>query len=348
MRSFSGGRIPVWAHLARRFVSFIFAFGFSVAGYAQGFSLPTPNDTLFKGGGDAFFVGTTGKPWTSGRFGCVRSEGQQMHEGIDIRCQQRDPSGEPIDPVYAVAEGVIVYANQKPGLSNYGRYLVLRHRIEGLELYTLYAHLREIRAELVPGTAVQRGQRIATLGRSTNTREGISRERAHLHFEFNLLMNERFAEWFKRQSPAARNDHSLWNGQNFVGLNPEEVFLAQLRRGNQFSFLQHVREQTELCRVWVPDLAFPWLRRYPLLIRKNPVAEREGIAGFEVAFNYAGLPYQLIPRARSEVVSPRTVRLLSVNETEANRHSCRRLLTRKTGRWELTGRGTKLIDLLVY
>ena len=53
---------------------------------AQPFQLPTANRALFeKGGEERFFVGTVGKPWTSGTFGCVRSDGWQMHEGLDIR-----------------------------------------------------------------------------------------------------------------------------------------------------------------------------------------------------------------------------------------------------------------------
>src|SRR5213594_1812619 len=113
------------------------------------FHLPTANQALFeKGDEDRFFVGTVGKPWTSGGFGCVRTEGWQMHEGLDIRCLQRDRHGEPIDPVLATVDGTVVYINTRPSLSNYGNYIVLRHQIEGLEIYSLYAHLREIRAGL--------------------------------------------------------------------------------------------------------------------------------------------------------------------------------------------------------
>jgi hypothetical protein len=54
------------------------------------FQLPTANRALLQPGQEEqYFVGTTGKPWTSGTFGCVRSEGHQMHEGIDVRCQKR-------------------------------------------------------------------------------------------------------------------------------------------------------------------------------------------------------------------------------------------------------------------
>src|SRR5437016_1881533 len=70
------------------------------------FRFPTANQALFDpDGGEKFFVGTVGKPWTSGCFGCVRTEGWQMHEGLDIRCLQRNKRNEPADPVMATADG---------------------------------------------------------------------------------------------------------------------------------------------------------------------------------------------------------------------------------------------------
>ena len=48
----------------------------AAAAHAQPFQLPTANHALFeKGGEERFFVGTVGKPWTTGTFGCVRTEG---------------------------------------------------------------------------------------------------------------------------------------------------------------------------------------------------------------------------------------------------------------------------------
>src|SRR4051812_25821680 len=82
---------------------------------AQPFQLPTANQALFeKGGEERFFVGTVGKPWITGTFGCVRSDGAQMHEGLDIRCLQRDKHGEPMDPVMATADGTVAYFNTHP------------------------------------------------------------------------------------------------------------------------------------------------------------------------------------------------------------------------------------------
>src|SRR5438552_16571550 len=54
---------------------------------AEAFHLPTANRALFDHGpAEKFFVGTTGIPWTSGTFGCVRTEGCQMNEVVFLLC----------------------------------------------------------------------------------------------------------------------------------------------------------------------------------------------------------------------------------------------------------------------
>ena len=129
--------------------------GLSVVARGDIFLLPTANRAIYEPGGEEkFFVPTPGKTWTSGTFGCVRTEGWQIHEGLDIRCLQRDKHGEPIDPVMATADGTVVYINIHATLSNYGIYIILRHQIDGLEIYSLYAHLQEVRAGLKTGQSV--------------------------------------------------------------------------------------------------------------------------------------------------------------------------------------------------
>lgn len=317
--------------------------------FAQTFQFPTANHALLEPGGEGkFFVGTVGKPWTSGCFGCVRTEGRQMHEGLDIRCLQRDKHGEPTDPVMATADGTVVYYNKKPSLSNYGNYIVVRHIVEGMEVFSLYAHIREIRPDLKIGQPVKAGETIATMGRTTNTHEGISKDRAHVHFELNLLMNDRFASWYKATFPGQRNDHGEWNGQNLVGFNPRDIFLLQREEGAKFSLVNYIRHQTELCRVLVRARDFPWLKRYPSLILRNPRAENEGVAGYEIALNFNGLPFMLIPRAASEIKGNSKFQLLSVNEAEQQKNPCRKLVTQRHGRWELANNGIRLLELLTY
>jgi murein DD-endopeptidase MepM/ murein hydrolase activator NlpD len=340
-----GSRLPAWAALLALLA------GALTPSRAQPFRLPTDNRAVLEDGdrGAArFFAPTPGRTWTAGQFGCVRSEGGQMHEGIDILVTRRDRRGEPVDEVRAAAAGEVAYANRRPALSNYGNYLILRHRIEGLEVFTLYAHLREIRSGLKAGDQVRAGETVGIMGRTANTATAIAKDRAHLHFEIDMLVNDGFSGWMRRNDPDARDDHGPWNGRNLLGLDPAEVFRLQQERGARFSLLDHVRNLTPMCRVLVADTSFPWLRRYPMLIRRNARAEREGIVAYEVALDFNGLPFRLTPRARGEITGSVATRLLDVDEAEYRRHPCRRLVFRQGQKWVLTARGQTLLSLLTH
>jgi murein DD-endopeptidase MepM/ murein hydrolase activator NlpD len=316
---------------------------------AQPFELPTANRALFEPGGEErFLVGTVDKPWTTGGFGCVRSDGQQMHEGLDIRCLRRDAHGEPGDAVLATADGAVAYFSAKPSLSNYGNYIILSHVIDGVEVYSLYGHLRSIREGLQIGQPVRAGETIATMGRTSNTRQAISRERAHVHFELNLRVNDRFASWRRKTSPDQRNDHGDWNGLNFLGIDPLQVLLEQRKLGTNFNLLKFIREQPVLCRVLVRDTDFPWLHHYARFVQSDPAVRQEGIAGYEIALNFNGVPLELIARSATQIKGRKRFQLLSVNEEEYRKHPCRRLVVKRAGRWELGYNGERLLDLLTY
>jgi peptidoglycan LD-endopeptidase LytH len=315
------------------------------------FQFPTANHALYEAGGELrFFTPTVGdnKPWTTGSFGCVRTDGRQMHEGLDIRCLERNRRGEPTDPVMATADGTVVYFSNKPALSNFGKYVVIRHFIEGIEVYSLYAHLSEIRSGLATGKSVKAGEVIGTMGRTSNTGETIGKDRAHVHFELNLFVNEGFAGWHRQNFPTQRNDHSIWNGQNLDALDAREIFLAEHNPANKFSLLNYLRSQTELCRVLVRSTNFHYLKRYPLLVLPNPVADKEGAAGYEITLNYNGVVFALMPRAASEIHGSGRIQLLAVNEEEEKANPCRHLLVRRNGRWQLTDTGLRELELLIY
>jgi peptidoglycan LD-endopeptidase LytH len=322
---------------------------FTISASAQPFGLPTANRAIYEPGGeDRYFVGTVGKGWMTGTFGCVRSDGWQMHEGLDVRCLQRDKRGEPTDPVLATADGTVAYISTHPGLSNYGNYIVLRHQIEGLDIYSLYAHLRAVREGLQIGQTVKAGDPIATMGRTANTHEGISKDRAHVHFELNLLANERFSAWFKKACPGERNDHGNFNGQNLVGIDPRLILLQEHQQGSPFSLLGFLQHQTELCRVVVRKTDFSWLRRYPALVRPNPVAQKEGVAGYEIALNFNALAYEVTPRAASEIKGQAKYQLLSVNEAEYHKNPARKLVAKRGSRWTLTDHAVRELDMLTF
>jgi murein DD-endopeptidase MepM/ murein hydrolase activator NlpD len=312
------------------------------------FRLPTPNQALFEPGGESrFFAPTPGRDWQAGTFGCTRTEGRQLHEGIDILATQRDRQGEPTDPVTAAADGVVVYVNRTPALSNYGRYIVLLHRIEGLNVYTLYAHLRSIDDALRPGQPVRAGQQIGVVGRSTNTRTPIARDRAHLHFEIAFMLSDRFEPWFKRTEPGERNDHGNFNGQNFVGIDPAEVLRLQQTLGPRFSLLRHVQGLVPLCTVRLRAVNLFWVRHYPALVEPAP-AGTDPVVGYELTFAYQGLPFRARPITAREWPGQARLQLVHVNEAETQNRPCQRMLVRRGNRWALSSRGERLLDLLAY
>jgi murein DD-endopeptidase MepM/ murein hydrolase activator NlpD len=314
------------------------------------FQFPTANHALYEAGGEAKFLAPTSpdRSWTTGSFGCVRTDGWQMHEGLDIRSLQHDKHGEPTDPVMATADGTVMYVNNKAGLSNYGKYIVIRHVVEGIEIYSLYAHLSDVPKGVAPGKNVHAGEVIATMGRTSNTSEHIGKERAHVHFELNVLVNDNFATWFKKNAAGERNDHGEWNGQNLDGLDPREILLAERDPAKKFSLLNYLRGQTELCRVLVRSTNFSYLKRYAPLVLKNPTAEKEGVAGYEIALNYNGVPFALLPRAASEIKGAGKFQLISVNEPEQRAHPCRRLVVQRGSHWQLTEKGLKELEMLTY
>jgi murein DD-endopeptidase MepM/ murein hydrolase activator NlpD len=330
------------------FSSALFLFYYTKLFAQTPFQFPTANHALYQPGGELKFFAPTApdKPWMSGSFGCVRDNGMRMHEGLDIRHLQTDRRGEPTDPVMATADGTVVYFSKRPGLSNYGNYIVIRHVVEGLEIYSLYAHLSEIRPDLKIGQTVRAGEVIATMGRTSDA-EVITKDRAHVHFELNVLINDNFAAWFKKNS-TERNDHGEWNGQNLNGLDVREILLGEHNPNGDFSLLNFLRSQTELCRVVVRVTSFPYLKRYPQLVLKNPLADKQGVAGYEIVLNYNGVPFALMPCAASEIKGGPKFQLLSVNEAEARANPCRKLVVQRGGRWQLGEAGIRQLELLTY
>jgi murein DD-endopeptidase MepM/ murein hydrolase activator NlpD len=148
-----------------------------------------------------------------------------------------------------------------------------------MEVFTLYAHLSEIAPGLAAGKVVKSGETIATMGRTSNTRERISLERAHVHFEINLFVSDRFPAWFRKEHPKERDDHGIWNGMNMLGIDPRLVLLEEQAQGARFSFLKLIQSRPELCRVLIRDADFTFPKRYPMLVQPNPVAQKEGTAG---------------------------------------------------------------------
>lgn len=241
----------------------------------------------------------------SGGFGMVREDGKRFHEGIDIRPTGRDRAGEATDLVLAAMDGQVAYVNTRVN-GAYGRYVVLYHPRAELPVYTLYAHLASVQANLRPGDAVPRGKILGLMGRSAAGADPIPPDRAHLHFEIGLVLSNGFNQWYGAQpeNKGDPNPHGLWNGQNLMGFDPAPV----LARGS-VNLLDTVRALPSALAVVLRAPRIPdFVQRHPGLTE----GDAKRAAGWRVEFTWQGLPKkwtalpadsQQLPRGRWSYVA---------------------------------------------
>ena len=308
---------------------------------------PTPNTAYFEGKSISDFVQPTasGEP-ESGLFGCHRTNGAQFHEGVDLKPVKRDRHGEPIDPIFVVMPGTVRHINRVPGDSNYGRYIVVEHGGVTPAIYTLYAHLSAIAEGLKAGDSVERGQTIATMGRSSSGL-AIPKDRAHLHFEVGVMLTRQFQSWYDWKKFGSRNDHALWNGMNLLGFDPLEFYDAfRARRVDDFQgYFGHMQTAVKLriATRTTPDYA----ERYPSLV-SGPLPAG-GIAGWEVKFNEMGLPFAWTPLSAMDLLGyrPDEIRVIEVNEPILKSHRCKSLVFSKRGSYAI-GKDLDMVLQLLF
>jgi murein DD-endopeptidase MepM/ murein hydrolase activator NlpD len=122
--------------------------------------------------------------WLRSRFGMMRHPilgTTRMHTGVDWEA----PLG---TPIFAAGAGTVETAGWS---DDYGEIVRVRH---GGGYTTAYAHLLKIAEGLKPGTQVERGQVIGSVG-STGVSSG-----PHLHYE--ILVNGRFVDPARVRLPA--------------------------------------------------------------------------------------------------------------------------------------------------
>jgi murein DD-endopeptidase MepM/ murein hydrolase activator NlpD len=283
----------------------------------------------------------------SGMYGSVRTTDRgghtlsSFHEGIDIAAVTRSRNGMPQDAVFAIAGGEVGYANRIAGNSNYGKYVVLLHKDPIGTVYSLYAHLSEVDAAVQPGAAVQAGTLLGVMGNTSTA--GIPPERGHLHLEIGLINNIRFAEWYRAQKLTP--DHGNFNGQNFLGINPLEFYLAQYADPTVHfgAFLKTVPVAFEV--VMRPRQQLDFFRRYGALWN-GPYAAGGAIL---VSCSENGLPLQGRLATDEEASALRSSEILirNVKDEALGRNGCH-LITHSSGQWAIGTSGRKWLDVLTY
>lgn len=328
------------------------AFVRAASGEPLNLRLPTDNDALLRGDGEAFYQyidrdykGVKSTPWEGGRYGFVRNPVEtsagivytRLHEGVDIRPLQRDASGEPLDAVRAIAPGVVVHASQTAGYSNYGRYVVVEHRFDGCKYYSLYGHLSSI--------AVRVGQHVAQrdqLGVMGHTGEGLNRERAHVHLELNLMLSREFEAWHQSSFQNGPNRHGLYNGLNLVGLDIARLYLA-LQKRPELTIPEFLASEETVYRVLLPPSKhFDLPKFYPWMVRDAGGGDP---TSWEVSFNRAGVPLKIQPGTKA--VTEPTLSYLKPGGVDGGTLTMDRIAGRGANA-HLTDKGKQFMRLLAF
>ena len=266
----------------------------------------------------------------SGLFGCVRTEGWQFHEALDLKSIDRDSKGEPTDEIFAVMAGVVRHVASHPGQSSYGRYIVIEHVDAGLSVSTLYAHLASIAPGIQRGTRVEMGTVIGVMGRSAGNR-ALPKDRAHLHFEIALRLTDKFSSWYRWKGFGSKNDHGLWNGMNLVGVDPK-AFYDAFRDKRVDSFLDFWCTKPVAVTLRVATRSTPdFIKRYPGL--REGAMPLFGLAGWEVDFDEFGVPLKWRPLLADGVAGYQRneVRIVSTDDALLDAVSCKDLVKMSRG-----------------
>jgi len=295
---------------------------------------PTPNRAWAEGRPiETFIQPTVSGEARSGCFGCVRDNGFQFHEGIDIKPVGRDRRGEPTDEVVAAMAGVVRHVNPNPGESSYGRYIVIEHPQAVPAVYTLYAHLARVLPGIAPGAAVERGQPIAIMGHSAGG-YAIPRDRAHLHFEMGMMMTRDFQRWYTWKRFGSPNEQGIWNGMNLMGFDPLDFF-DQWRDHRVDNFGDYFGRMKAEVRLRIATHKIPdFVERYPGLVTgPRPVGL---IGGWEIACDWTGLPFSWRPLSPLAVagMANNQVTILEVDHTEVVQHRAKVLVRRHGSGYE--------------
>ena len=147
--------------------------------------------------------------------GNERKVWRSVHLGIDLFLEAGSP-------VFAPLQGTVHSLQDNDALLDYGPTVVLQHRIEGQEFFTLYGHLgSECLKELQLGQTIPRGGRIGSIGDFPANGNWPP----HLHFQIIADLLDREGEFPGVASPGQRQVWlSLSPDPNLILGIPEQRF----------------------------------------------------------------------------------------------------------------------------
>ena len=297
----------------------------------------------------------------SAKFGSTRTVKQgkgyaaSFHEGVDIAPVLRDRNGVALDKVVTVADGRVAFINSVSGNSSYGKYVVVEHADKSLGViskrdakpepavvYTLYAHLADIRFGIRVGSEIKAGTEIGTMGASSNTQPPIPISRSHLHWEIGLMLNARYDVLMREQK--TQNLFAAYNGNNLFGFDPLDFVAARANNSNldMAKYIATVPVAFEaIIRGKFPD----YFRRYPFLWA-GP-AHDGGAIRIEVSESGAILSGRNADSKELQLLGNKRQAVARASGDVLGRNG-RRLVALSNGQWDFTERGKQWLEILLY
>ena len=327
----------------------------------QRLATPTPQRNLLEPDAPGVLQPTGSGRLESAKFGSTRTAQRNgrlfpaFHEGVDIAPTARDRKGIPVDPVFAVAEGRVAFVNSIAGNSTYGKYVVLEHPDPSLGMiqkrdgsrepavvYTLYAHLADIRFGIRPGRAVAPGEEIATLGHTSSTQPPIPVERSHLHWEVGLVLNSRFE--IKGREEKIKPDFGNYNGGNLFAFDPLDFYAAHSRDPG-LTMASYLASVPPACEVLLRGKTPDYFRRFPALW-KGPAHDGGPI---HLALSESGAPLSGRNASAAEIAALGNQRhaVFKVFPEVLGRNG-RAYVAQTSGKWQFTDKGKQWAEILFY
>jgi len=294
----------------------------------------------------------------SAKFGSTRTNVRGLptfHEGVDIAATQRDRRGEPTDPVFAAADGRVAFVNSVGGKSSYGKYVILEHSdpslgaipkrdgsAEPATVYTLYAHLADVRFGIRPGHVVRAGDEIATLGHTSNTQPPIPAERCHLHWEIGVLLNSRYE--IKHREEKLLPDFGNYHGNNLFAFDPLDFYAAHVRDTN-LTMASYLAAVPSACDVVLRGKYPDYFRRFPALWKG---ASHDG-GPIRLALSESGAPLsgRNANAAEIELLGNQRQAVVKVYPEVLGRNG-RAYVAQSGGKWQFTEKGRQWANVLFY
>lgn len=118
-------------------------------------------------------------------FNDSKTEERNIHIGLDLWIKAGTK-------VLAALDGFVHSFNYNTGLGDYGPTIILEHKIQDQQFYTLYGHLSlESINDIEIGDFFEKGQQIATLGDASVNGDYAP----HLHFQIIKEITQKFGDY---------------------------------------------------------------------------------------------------------------------------------------------------------